>query len=99
MISRSRVGLAATLAGVLVLGLGLQGCLATQVAGTTLGVAGAAVKTTAKVTGAVAGATVHVAAHAAGHALKGRSCCNDQRRSERQDASDRQARASDCCRA
>jgi hypothetical protein len=65
MMSRSHVR-PALLAGLLILGLGLQGCVATTVAGATLGVAGAAVKTTAKVTGKVAGATVHVA----GHALK-----------------------------
>jgi len=70
MMSRSRFRLATLLAGFLVVGAGLEGCLATTVAGTTLGVAGASVRTTAKVTGKVAGATVHVAAHAAGEALK-----------------------------
>ena len=78
MISRSRARPSALLAGLLFLGLGLQGCVATTVAGATLGVAGAAVKTTAKVTGKVAGATVHVAAHAAGKALKGPAKSNDQ---------------------
>jgi hypothetical protein len=49
------------LAGFLVFCLGLQGCVATTVAGATLGVAGMAVKTTAKVTRTVTGAVVHVA--------------------------------------
>ena len=71
MISRSRARLAALCAGLCVVGFGLQGCLATTVAGATLGVAGAAVKTTAKVTGKAAGATVHLTAKAAGAALKG----------------------------
>jgi len=64
MTSRSRFGLPALVAGFLILGLGLQGCVAAAVAGAGVHVAGAAVKTTAKVTGKVAGATVHVAAHA-----------------------------------
>lgn len=63
----SRACLPALLAGVLIAGLGLQGCVATTVAGATLGVAGGAVKTAAKVTGKVAGAAVHVAARAASH--------------------------------
>jgi hypothetical protein len=71
MFSRSRIRLAALCAGLCVVGFGLQGCLATTVAGATLGVAGAAVKTTAKVTGKAAGATVHLTAKAAGAALKG----------------------------
>jgi hypothetical protein len=59
-------------AGLLVLGLGMQGCVATTVAGATLGVAGAAVKTaavtgkaTVKVVGGAARVTAHVARHAA----------------------------------
>jgi hypothetical protein len=73
MMLPSRIGLPALLAGVLLLGLGLQGCVATTVAGATLGVAGAAAKTTVKVTGKVAGGTVHLAARAVGHAVKGSS--------------------------
>jgi hypothetical protein len=64
-----RACLPALLAGLLIAGLGLEGCVATTVAGATLGVAGAAVKTTAKVTGKAAGAAVKVTAHAAGHVL------------------------------
>ena len=64
-------------AGALVAALGLQGCVAAHVAGATIGVAGAAVKTTAKVavvtvgtTGKVAGAAVHLTAKAAKPAPK-----------------------------
>ena len=71
MMSLGRVRAPALLAGLLILGIGLQGCVATTVAGASLGLAGAAVKTTAKVTGKVAGATVHATAKVAGHALKG----------------------------
>jgi hypothetical protein len=56
--------------------------VATTVAGATLGVAGAAVKTTAKVTGKAAGATVRLTAQAAGHALKGPPCRDDEQRSD-----------------
>jgi len=56
-----------TLAAVCMLGLGLQGCIATTLAGATLGVAGAAVGTAAKVgvgavkvTGSAVGAVGHV---------------------------------------
>jgi hypothetical protein len=77
MTSRRRACPPALLAGFLIVGLGLQGCVATTVAGATLGVAGAAVRTAAKVTtvavkttGRVAGAAVHVTANAAGHASK-----------------------------
>ncbi len=70
MTSPSRACLPALLAGLLLVGLGLQGCVATTVAGATLGVAGGAVKTAAKVTGKVAGAAVHLTARAAGHALE-----------------------------
>jgi hypothetical protein len=62
------------MAGLLILGLGLQGCLATTVAGATLGVAGAAVKTTAKaakVSAKVAGGAVRVTAHVGRRAVKG----------------------------
>lgn len=64
---------AVLLAGCLAVGLGLSGCLATTVAGASLHVAGAAVKTTAKVakvSAKVAGGTVRVTAHAALHAVK-----------------------------
>jgi hypothetical protein len=66
------------LAGLLILGFGLQGCVATAVAGATLHVAGAAVGTAAKVGGAVVGTTVkvgsgavHATASAVGRAVKG----------------------------
>jgi hypothetical protein len=77
MTSRRRACPPALLAGLLFVGLALQGCVATTVAGATLGAAGIAVRGAAKVTtvavkttGKVAGATVHVAASAAGHAKK-----------------------------
>lgn len=65
-----RAAPAGLLAGLLVIGLGLQGCVATTVAGATLHVAAATVVTTAKVGGKVAGATAHVTTHAVAHALK-----------------------------
>ena len=78
MTSRGRACLPALLAGVLIVGLSLQGCVATTVAGAMLGVAGVAVGTAAKVTtvavgatGKVVGAAVHVTANPAGHASKG----------------------------
>jgi hydroxyethylthiazole kinase-like sugar kinase family protein len=68
MTPRSRAGPPALLAGFLILGLGLQGCVATAVTGATFGVAKAAVHTATKVAtgavgtaGKVAGATVHAA--------------------------------------
>ncbi|HEY2709384.1 MAG TPA: hypothetical protein VGI95_15145 [Caulobacteraceae bacterium] len=71
MISRRRVGPPAVAAGLLLLCLSLQGCLATTVAGATLGVAGAAAKTTVKVTNKVVGGAVHLTGRAARKALKG----------------------------
>lgn len=69
MSSRRRACLPALFAGLLIVGLGLEGCVATTVAGATLAVAGGTVKTAAKVTGKAAGAAVKVTAKAAGHAL------------------------------
>ena len=69
MFSRRRACLPALLAVGLIVGFGLQGCVATTVAGATLAVAGGTVKTAAKVTGKVAGGAVKVTAHVAGHAL------------------------------
>jgi hypothetical protein len=77
MISRARAFPPALPAGLLIVGLGLQGCVATTVAGATLGVAGTAVRGAAKVTtvaigttAKVAGGAVHVIAHAGGHPSK-----------------------------
>ena len=58
MSSRIRTRLTPLTAALLTALLGLQGCVAAHVAGATVGLAGAAVKTTAK----VAGAAVHLAA-------------------------------------
>jgi len=79
MTSLSRARAPALLAGLLIVGLGVSGCVATTVAGATLGIAGGAVKTAAKVTGKAAGAAVHVTANAAGHALPhGAHCRQDK---------------------
>jgi hypothetical protein len=67
MPSPSRAHLPAAVAALLILGLGLEGCVATAIAGATLHVAGATVKTAAKVTGKAAGAAVHLATRGAGH--------------------------------
>ncbi|HWF00377.1 MAG TPA: hypothetical protein VG248_11315 [Caulobacteraceae bacterium] len=76
MTSRSRA-FPPVLTGLLIIALGLQGCVATTVAGATLGVAGTAVRGAAKVTvvavGAtakVAGGAVHLATSAGRHAPK-----------------------------
>ena len=69
----SRAFAPALLAGLLIIGLGLQGCVATAVAGATLGAAGAAVKVTAVAVGTtakVAGGAVHLAANAGRHPKK-----------------------------
>jgi len=58
----------AALAGASILSLGLQGCVATTVAGAAVGVAGAAVGTAAK----VGVGAVRVTAGAAGAAARGR---------------------------
>lgn len=77
MTLRAGACLPVLLAGLLIGCLALQGCVATTLAGATLGVAGATVRTAAKVTivtvkagGKVAGAAVHVAANAARHPAK-----------------------------
>jgi len=59
--------LPAALAAILILGFGLQGCVATTIAGATLHVAGATVKTAAKVTGKAAGAAIHLTTRGARH--------------------------------
>jgi hypothetical protein len=61
-----------TFAALAVLALGLQGCIATTVAGATLGVAGAAVGTAAKV-GVGAVKVAGGAVGAVGHAVTGGS--------------------------
>lgn len=78
MTSPARALPPALFAGVLIVSLGLQGCVATAVAGATLGVAGAAVGTAVKVTtvavgttGKVVGAAVHGNAKPVGHESKG----------------------------
>ena len=77
MTSRARAFAPALLAALSVIGLGLQGCVATTVAGATLGVAGTAVRGAAKVTvvtvgttAKVAGGAVHLAANAGKHPPK-----------------------------
>jgi hypothetical protein len=73
MTSRSRALSPALLAGLLIIGLGLQGCVATTVAGATLGVAGAAVKVTTVAVGTtakVAGGAVHLATSEGRHPPK-----------------------------
>jgi hypothetical protein len=73
MTSRGRALSPAVLAGLLIIAPGLQGCVATAVAGATLGVAGAAVKVTAVTVGTtakVAGGAVHLAANAGRHPPK-----------------------------
>jgi hypothetical protein len=63
---------AITIAAVFTLALGLQGCIATTIAGATLGVAGAAVGTAAKV-GVGAVKVTGSAVGAVGHAVTGGS--------------------------
>jgi hypothetical protein len=77
MTSRNHAFAPALLAGLLIVGLGLQGCVATAVAGATLGVAGTAVRGAAKVTkvavgttAKVAGGTVRLVAKAGAHPSK-----------------------------
>jgi hypothetical protein len=73
MTPRARAFSPALLAGLSIIGLGLQGCVATTVAGATLGVAGAAVKVTAVTVGTtakVAGGAVHLATSAGRHPPK-----------------------------
>ena len=77
MTPRNRAYPSVLLAGLLIVALGLQGCVATAVAGATLGVAGTAVRGAAKVTTAavgttakVAGGTVRLVAKAGAHPAK-----------------------------
>jgi len=67
MAQRQLTTAAVTIATMSVLALGLQGCIATTVAGAAVGVAGAAVGTAAKVGGAavqVTGSAVGAVSHA-----------------------------------
>ena len=73
MTLRNRAFPSALLAAFLIAAPGLSGCVATTVAGATLGVAGAAVKVTAVTVGTtakVAGGAVHLAANAGKHPPK-----------------------------
>jgi len=66
MVQRSHTSASIAVAALAITAFGLQGCIATTVAGATIGVAGAAVGTAAKVGGAVvrvAGAGVGAVAH------------------------------------